>query len=143
MLSLQSELQHFMEKGLLCYLSSSIHFTRIKINDTLTSHGIEILGDERKGWTSEMPCARFKIWWMDLLFKLSLPLTWLTNQWSRIDWNKNLCLKLVNLYFTFYFCLLKDRAILINDWDNIVYEPLNLNIFYPYLTYLKLFQKHI
>lgn len=49
MLSLQSELQHYMGKGLHCYLSSSIHFNRIKINGALTSHSIEMHGDEKKG----------------------------------------------------------------------------------------------
>lgn len=127
MLSLQSELQHYVGKGLHCYLSSSIHFNRIKINDALTSHGIEILGDERKGWISKPQCVRFKIWWEDLLLKLSLPLIGFTNQWARIDWNEKLCLKLVNLYFIFYFRLLKDREVLISSWDNTTYEPLNLH----------------
>ena len=97
-----------MEKGLHCYLSSSIHFNRIKIHAALTSQGIEICGDERKGWTSKMQCERFKIWWRDLLLKLSLPLIGFTNQWAR---NEKLCLKVVNLYFIFYFCLLRDRTI--------------------------------
>lgn len=109
MLSLQSELQHSMEKGLHCYWSPSIHFNRIKINDALTLHSSEIPGDEKKGWTSKVQCARFTIWWKDLFLKLSLLLIGFTNQWARIDWNEKLCLKLVNLYFIFYFCLLKGQ----------------------------------
>lgn len=123
MLSLPSELQQSMEKGLHCCLSPSIHFNRIKINDALTLHSIEIPGDKRKGWTSKVQCARFKIWWRDLLLKLSLPLIGFTNQWARIDWNEKLCLKLVNLCFIFYICLWKDRAILISGGDDIMYEP--------------------
>lgn len=126
MLSLQSELQDYVRKSLHCYLSSSIHFNRIKINDAFTSHGIEIRDDERKRWTSKMECVRFKIWWRDLLLKLSLPLIGFTNQWARVDRNEKLCLKLVNLYFIFCFCFLKDRANLISGWDNISMRPLNL-----------------
>ena len=110
MLSLQSELQHSMEKGLHCCLSPSIHFNRIKINDALTFHSIGIPGDKWKGWTSKVQCARFKIWWRDLLLKLSLPLIGFTNQWARIDWNEKLCLKLVNLCFIFYFLPLERQG---------------------------------
>lgn len=91
-----------MGKGLHCYLSSSFHLNRIKINDALTWHGVE-----RKGWTSKIQCTRFKIWWRDLLLKLSLPLIGFTNQSARVDCNEKLCLKLVNLYFIFYFCFWK------------------------------------